>query len=51
MRTHSKKSPQIYLPISEAVTKATVCKKSKTQNSKFIYTKSKFTIPDFSKMI
>ena len=31
MRTLSKKSPQIYLSISEADTKAKVCKKSKTQ--------------------
>ena len=29
MRTHSKKSPQIYLSVSEADTKAKVCKKSK----------------------
>ena len=31
MRAPSKKSPQIYLSISEADTKAKVCKNSKTQ--------------------
>ena len=57
MRTSSKKSPQIYLSISESDTKAKLSKKSKktkiytVKHVIHIYTMSNFTSPDFSIII